>query len=79
MQNDAVPARDCTVGDEEYFGLLPRCEMCSEIFLANLSREGRHPLPRNRPRSGVNKPPLQHPASQQYPATEMMLGLEKGS
>ena len=79
MKNDAVPARDYTVGDEEYFGLLPRCEMCSEIFLADISREGRHPLLRNRPESGVNKPPLQHPTTQQYSATEIMMRLKNGA
>ena len=79
MTNDAVPARDCTVGDEKYSGLLPRYEMYSEIFLADLSRERRHPLLRNRPESGVIKPPLQHPATQQYSATEITLRLENGA
>ena len=53
MQNDAVPIRDYTVGDEEQFGKLPRCELSPKIFLADFSREGRHPLLRNRLRSGV--------------------------
>ena len=79
MQNDAVPAMECAVGDEESFGILPRCEMCLEIFLFCLSREGRHSILRNIPVSGVNKPPLQHPATQQYSATEIMLGLKNGA
>ena len=44
MENDAVPARECAIGDEKYFGKVPRCEMSPEILLANISREGRHPL-----------------------------------
>ena len=79
MKNDTVPTRDYTVGDEEYSGLLPRCEMSLEIFLVDLSRERRHPLLRNRPGSGVNKPPLQHPATQQYFTTEIMMRLENGA
>jgi len=73
MKNDAFPARDCVVGDEEYFGPLPRCEMRSEIFLYDLSREGKLSLLRNISGSGVINPPLQHPATQHYNATEIRL------
>ena len=53
MQNEAVPPRDFTMGDEKHFGLLQRYEMCPEIFLADFSREGMHTLLRNGPGSGV--------------------------
>ena len=53
--------------------------MCPEIFLADLSREERHPLLRNRPGSGVIKPPLQHPTTQHYSAIELTLKLENGA
>ena len=79
MKNDVVLVRDYVVGDEEHYGLLQICEISPEIFLANLSREGRRPLLRNRPGTGVNKPPLQHPATQQYYSTEIMMRLENGA
>ena len=63
MKNDVAPVRDYTVGDEEYFGQVPRREMSVEILLADLSREGMLPLLRNRLGSGVINPPLQHPAA----------------
>ena len=79
LENDAVPTRDCVVGEKICFGKVKRYEMSSEISFSDLSREGRHPLLRNRPGSGVNKPPLQHPVTQQYSATEITLRLKNGA
>ena len=53
--------------------------MSLELFLADLSREGRLPLLRNRPGSGVIKPPLQHPTTQHYSSTEITLRLKNGA
>ena len=60
MKNDVVPTRDYAIGDEEYFGQVPRCEMSPGILLVDLSREGRLSLLRNILESGVINPPLQH-------------------